>query len=35
MALAAEESKKWGIWLGVGKFLNQLLVVAVLVWAAR
>jgi F-type H+-transporting ATPase subunit b len=35
MALAAEEGNKWGIWLDVGKFLNLLLVVAVLVWAAR
>jgi len=35
IALAAEESNTWGIWLDVGEFLNLLLVVAVLVWAAR
>jgi F-type H+-transporting ATPase subunit b len=34
-ALAAEEGSKWGIWLEVGKVFNLLLVVAVLVWAAR
>jgi F-type H+-transporting ATPase subunit b len=34
-ALAAEESSGWGIWLEVGKVFNLLLVVAVLVWAAR
>ena len=35
MALAAEEGNKWGIRPDVGKFLNLLLAVAVLIWAAR
>lgn len=35
IALAAEEGNKWGIWLGIGKFANLILVVAVLVWVAR
>jgi F-type H+-transporting ATPase subunit b len=35
VALAAEEGGKWGAWLEVGKVFNLLLVVAVLVWAAR
>jgi len=35
IAFAAEEGNKWGIWLGIGKFANLILVVAVLVWVAR
>jgi len=35
VALAAEEGGNWGVWLEVGKVFNLLLVVAVLVWAAR
>jgi F-type H+-transporting ATPase subunit b len=35
VALAAEEGGKWGMWFEVGKVFNLLLVVAVLVWAAR
>ncbi len=35
VAFAAEEGGKWGVWLEVGKVFNLLLVVAVLVWAAR
>jgi F-type H+-transporting ATPase subunit b len=35
LAFAAEEGNKWGPWLEIGKVFNLLLVVAVLVWAAR
>ncbi len=32
---AAEESNKWGAWLGIGKFFNLFLVIAVLIWVGR
>jgi F-type H+-transporting ATPase subunit b len=34
-ALAAEEGSPWGIWLGLGRVFNLLLVVGVIVWIAR
>ena len=35
LAFAAEEKSPWGPWLEIGRILNLLLVVAVLVWALR
>jgi len=35
VALAAEEGNKWGIWLIIGRFFNLVLVIGILVWAAR
>jgi F-type H+-transporting ATPase subunit b len=33
--LAAEEGEPWGLWLSLGRLLNLLLVVFVLIWIAR
>ena len=34
-ALAAAEGEPWGIWLGLGRLFNLLLVVGVLIWLVR
>jgi F-type H+-transporting ATPase subunit b len=35
IALAAEESGKWGIWLDIGKIFNLILVIGVLIFVLR